>query len=503
MPSMKSTLERVGRWTELGEGNEVPAGKRKRLQASRLREAIVWFATFLLLAAGLVGLTITTSTAWHGLNLSEHGRPQSAMPIASFSSSTPNATLLPLPSSKYTECPTETYDDLLVTVKTGASIVYQRALVHLQTTLRCLPHKLLVSDIEMDIGPFHFVDVIKDLDADTLSHPEFEFYHQLQQAHANHDDIANVGSRSRAWDLDRFKFVPMVWRAWQQRRPSTMWFVFMEADSLIDWTNLRILLDSKDANQPLLFGAPVWINDIPFAHGGSGFILSRAAMEDSVGKSPEAWLQKWGPEALRECCGDFLLGRALRSFGINMTAIYPLLQGDPPQLAPTIPDLWCRPVVTMHHVTARQVASYWTVAEEMRQNMERGVRNTSLLWRDMFTLFIEQNLKEVRLDWDNMSLDWEYSVEKNGLLPSSEEELEARSSAGGCQKRCQAEDECRQWSHRTNVCKMSRSVRGGNPVPKPAHEMQNQNWVSGWMLDRIQTFKRQHAVCPDGADWHT
>lgn len=269
---------------------------------------------------------------------------------------------------------TNSTDDLLVTVKTGASVLYQRALVHLDTTLHCVPHTLVVSDMDVDVGRVHAVDVIKDLGdpKQTLRLQDYEAYREQQDLARNHRNMDRIVANHDAWDLDKYKFIPMLYRAWKAKQPDTKWFVFMEADTLIEWDNLRVFLDRHDAREELYLGAPVWINDEILAHGGSGFILSLAAMDTAVGSNPEAWLQSWGPRAQDECCGDYLLARALKSFNITLTGAWPLVQGDPPQLAPVLPEFWCRPVVTMHHVSTQQIADIWSVAQEHELRWRRS-----------------------------------------------------------------------------------------------------------------------------------
>lgn len=521
-PIRSKTWEKEGETTILinDDRQELPK-KAPRMTAG---QACLWILTFLILCSGLIGLVAQSSVTWRGimqpLEQDQHLAIPTTSPAGLVSSwKSTNETITtptepsqtPISTSSLTQSNTKEipcipglYDDMLVVIKTGASVMYDRALVHIHTTLRCIPHTLLISDAEMDIGKYHFVDVIQDLDPETLAHEQLEFYRLQQSALRKNEDLGALGQRSKgkAWDLDKFKFIPMVKRAWEARLPQTKWFIFLEADSLVDWANMKIMLDATDPDKPWYLGAPSWINDNIFAHGGSGMVVSLAAMSQSVGKSTKEWMKQWGSAALNECCGDYLLSRAFKSFGINVTSAYPLLQGDNVALAPLMPDLWCRPVVTMHHVKPIHVASYWALAEYSMQQVAEGKRNHSLLWRDIYTIFVEPGMQQYKLDWDNMSLDWEFSFAKHN--EGSEEEKNAFASPGGCEAMCRRENECRQWSHFGMTCKMSRAVRAGQAVKreKGSNVLFSQtNHISGWMLDRIDTYKKQHAICENGANF--
>lgn len=444
------------------------------------RGLTVFMAVVLLLCAGALTFFSNHPTTWH--------------PLSGNNKEVVHAKL----TKVRPPCSTADNEDLLVIVKTGSSVMYERALVHLQTTLECIPHRLLVSDVDADVGPFHFVDVIKELDEWTLQRKEFEAYRRLKEAQQNNDDhdFKSVGE-TLGWDLDKHKFIPMVYRAWQERIvEKTKWFVFIEADTLVDWANLRTLLDNSTSSEPLYYGAPVFIDGFAFGHGGSGVVLSHQAMQQSVGKAPKEWLSKWGPKAIEECCGDFLLAQALRSYDVNLTGANPIFQGSPPNLAPILPELWCRPVVTMHHVSQRQVAAYWGAQRAYTGN------HTSLLWNDVFDTFVEPNLRPYRLDWDNLSGDWTFSKEK---LNDDAEALEvaAVASPGGCERMCLKERECLQWSHHGLMCMMDRKVRAGRPSPKRMPTQPDDKWISGWMLDRIKAVKFEAtAKCQrEGVSW--
>ena len=128
-------------------------------------------------------------------------------------------------------------------------------------------------------------------------------------------------SGDKGWRLDRYKFLPMVEQA-KAANPTAEWFVFLETDTYFFWDNLFRLLDQFDPSSPLYFGLPspgFWLEGerrVWFGYGGSGFVLSRAAVEKLTarniglyGEYLEPSLSERYMEVVdRDCCGDWSLG---------------------------------------------------------------------------------------------------------------------------------------------------------------------------------------------------
>lgn len=122
----------------------------------------------------------------------------------------------------------------------------------------------------------------------------------------------------------------------------------------------------------------------------------------------------------------------------------------------------------------------------------------------MYRVFVQPNIKQFRLDWDNGSNDWTFS----GSDPEENSDSDAWHSPSLCEKQCRSEPDCMQWSHRGRTCKMGRNVRLGDPVDPHAGHMDerskkdaDQHWVSGWILDRISDYEREHESCENGPNW--
>ncbi|EKG20310.1 hypothetical protein MPH_02428 [Macrophomina phaseolina MS6] len=175
---------------------------------------------------------------------------------------------------------------VFVVLKTGATESQIKLPVHLATTLRCTPHYAIYSDLDEDIATVPIYDVFAGVpDSLKSASPDFAFYHlqhSWRRAGLNISAIALASSdmRGAAWTLDKWKFLPLMLRALADAPLSTPWFLFIEADTGIVWTNTLRWLQRLDARQALYFGGQNWLADdiFPFGHGGTGVVLSRPAL---------------------------------------------------------------------------------------------------------------------------------------------------------------------------------------------------------------------------------
>ncbi|OJD39770.1 glycosyltransferase family 31 protein [Diplodia corticola] len=149
-------------------------------------------------------------------------------------------------------------DDILVVLKTGATEAHAKLPIHFSTTLHCAPHYALFSDLDDTIAGHPVHDTLADVPAAVQSaHPDaFAFYHQLrawQRAGVNITAKASSDPslHQKAWDLDKWKFLPLMQKALAAAPgPHTKWFVFIEADTALMWSNLLRWLPRLDASKP-------------------------------------------------------------------------------------------------------------------------------------------------------------------------------------------------------------------------------------------------------------
>ncbi|KAI8940981.1 hypothetical protein NX059_002231 [Plenodomus lindquistii] len=373
-------------------------------------------------------------------------------------------------------CPTSPIiDDILVVLRTGATEIHDKLPIHLNTTLRCVPDLVIYSDYAESIAdhPVHdvFASVSKTLIA---QEPDFAHYRHLQQ---NGRDGLNTttphlgsgpsGSENPAWKLDRFKFLPMMEEALRYRENAS-WYVFVEADTYLLWDSLLPYLAGYNATEAIYLGRQMAIGDVIFGHGGSGFMLSNAAMRTVV-EYRNAHLEECDRFTVEQWAGDMVLGKVLSDAGIKMTWGWPHLEGNSVSFldfndTQNQRTPWCYAPVTYHHMQPKDVEDLFAFEQTWRKN------NTAvLLYKDVFREFLLPKFGEEVEGWDNLAAETE-----------PKEEPFKMGSVEECRRKCEDEPTCMQYSYEAGNCSVASRVRHGQD-PKAGEEAIR----SGWMVDRI------------------
>lgn len=141
----------------------------------------------------------------------------------------------------------------MLIMKTGASVIDARLPVHLNTTLPHAKHLLIFSSMNQTFGGYPVQDILPSVSQQWRDHhKDFEVYRELQKLVGLEDAteaIAELASH-KAWDLDKWKFMPMVFEAYRQAADEVEWFVMMEADTSLSWTNMIWWLGGLDPRKP-------------------------------------------------------------------------------------------------------------------------------------------------------------------------------------------------------------------------------------------------------------
>lgn len=149
-------------------------------------------------------------------------------------------------------------EDVLVIMKTGATEAREKLPAHFNSTFRCTPHYAIFSDLEEEIHGHAIHDTLDEIPEDTKQgNPEFRFYDKMRELRADGINLGELGNedvRHAAWDLDKWKFLPLMKKALETRSESK-WFVFIEADTYIVWSNLLQWLKLFDHTQPYYIGS--------------------------------------------------------------------------------------------------------------------------------------------------------------------------------------------------------------------------------------------------------
>jgi hypothetical protein len=282
------------------------------------------------------------------------------------------------------ELPCNTFpgaNNTLVILKTGSTELQDKLPVHLDTTLRCYPHSVIFSDLAETFQGYPILDALEDVDPEIKqNHDEFALYRRLQQGgRASLDQLELSGPSSSSqgssgkpqnpgWKLDKWKFLPMV-RKTLAMYPDMHWYVFVETDTYIFWSTLLAFLATKDWTKPHYMGAEMQIGDIVFAHGGTGYAVSRTALEMVVKHYVEN-KKEWETFTANHWAGDCVLGKAFKDAGSPLAFEWPIWQGDDignmnyDRTNSHDRSLWCYPTVSYHHLSPIVIRDLWGFEQE-------------------------------------------------------------------------------------------------------------------------------------------
>lgn len=260
-------------------------------------------------------------------------------------------------------------ENITVVMRTGATEAYRKLPIQLLTIFRCFePEDLLIySDAEDEIGSFKIIDILSNIpDSEKESNEDFDVYYDIQKWKASRKDFEHFPKEGsdghpddpKAWTLDKYKFIYMLEQSYHER-PDSKWFVFTEADTYFFWSNLLLWLQNLDSSKELYLGSEAQIDDIGFGHGGSGFIMSKPALE-KVFEHERGVAATWDETMKEECCGDFVVALLMEEVGINVTNSWPMLNGEYPDTMEFGPEKgWCEPAITMHHIPPAVITGVW------------------------------------------------------------------------------------------------------------------------------------------------
>ncbi len=251
----------------------------------------------------------------------------------------------------------EGIEKVLLIMKTGATEALDKLPIHLMTTLPHVPNLLIFSDAEQRIGDYDVYDALEGYSEEMMKEKDdFKLYRHLKEYLPLGQDPKRLKLQG-GWELDKWKFIHILSKTYKAR-PDLEWYLFMEADSYVIWPNLLRWLKDFDYNQTFYLGSPSYLGNLLFAHGGTGYIISNAAMRTTVGKDPDIG-NKYIEDTSHTCCGDGIVAKALLDNGVTLTSSWPRLNGEPPYLIPFSEEQWCSPVVTFHHMLPIDVELMW------------------------------------------------------------------------------------------------------------------------------------------------
>ncbi|CZT52712.1 uncharacterized protein RSE6_14072 [Rhynchosporium secalis] len=377
-----------------------------------------------------------------------------------------------------TECEGLTgFDRIVIVVKTGATEASKKVPTQLRTSLRCAPNVYVFSDMAQTIGKTRVYDSLDSTAPSVMdANEEFDLYRKQQELRdpqkimTELSDMRIPGTNElAAWVLDKYKNMHIVEKVWDLK-PEMDWYLHIDADTYVMWSSLITWIQRLDPSKNTYLGSVALINDLPFAHGGSGYLMSREAMRTfAVTNNGTAAI--WDSKLRKECCGDWALAQALKAQNIPVINTWPTINGETQSTIPFAEDHWCQPLVTLHHVSpaeAEQLGSF----EAKRKDKSKPVTYEEL-FKDLVSDLIPDNLK----DWDNLS--------KDGIILNI-------ASADACKHACQSKPDCLQSRYDGVECVIGTDhfAFGQKHDPKDGKK-----WESSWNKTRIADWARSHQPC--------
>lgn len=392
-------------------------------------------------------------------------------------------------------CPqSDLFDDILVIFRTGATESLEKVPVHLHTTLRCVPHFTIVSDMEEEIEGHAVHNVLKDVSEETRqNHDDFKLYNHLQKhgrsGLPSQPVLTSLSGSSKGdylqtdkpgWALDKWKFLPMIDHA-LNTKPDAKWYVFTEPDTYLEFHNLLTYLATFDERKEYYIGKHLFINDIAFAYGGAGFALSAPAMRKIAAKRSSR-ISEYETFTRDHWVGDCALGKVAEDAQIPLHRAFPHFQGDSPAtLDPATEkidrDLWCYPAITYHHVSPGEISELWAFEQDWYARHDIALRH-----RDIFMELVRPKIDTEVKSWNNMADEKEYNAHDHSASSNSLER-NAWKSFSHCRELCESQEGCMQFSFDAGSCGISSKFHLG--YARPGDRIK-----SGWMLDRVDDLFR-------------
>lgn len=233
-------------------------------------------------------------------------------------------------------------DRVTIVLKMGAAQSDTELPIFLNRLGRCKTDLLIFSDRKDTYNGFEIADALAHLRPEyKFKNADFDVYDRIQAGNVSQ------AKSEEGWRLDKYKFLPMIeWTSYM--RPDSQWYVFIELDTYINYDNLYRFLVSFNPKTAYYFGSPVWPKKkTVFAHGGSGFILSRAALDKIIALGRMFGENKhfpgthfFGVDMKKQCCGDEVLAQVLKKSGVPLRGYWPMFNGEKPSTIRFTAEQW-------------------------------------------------------------------------------------------------------------------------------------------------------------------
>jgi hypothetical protein len=417
--------------------------------------------------------------------------------------------------------------NVMVIFRTSKAEITEKLPAHIKGLLTCVPNFAIFSDHAGEIEGITVHNALDSIGSETKrTHDEFREYQII------HADSEHKPDKGKTKNLDKWKFLPMVYKAYHLN-PSARFYVFIEADTSLSWTNLLQWVDRLDYRIPYYSGAPTILNSIHLAQRGAGILLSQGALRRYAKSYDELYTSKWEPALGKGCCGDLALATALADAHVEFYASWPLLQAETPASLDFTQKNWCVPAVSWHHTNGALLEDLWTAQKNWTATHGWS---TPFLFRDAFDMFVMPHIEADKNAWDNLAQDAKVVApagrqkelkddeerrkkqkeeqddkKKGSIMPGTTQfpdpphhrrddpnpppkELDwdklaatypdAANSPSACARTCELARECVQWRYKDagdGECHLGKVLRLGREAGE-----KDEKWSSGWMVERVE-----------------
>lgn len=367
--------------------------------------------------------------------------------------------------------PKDLLNDIQIVVKTGIG-ERNKLEALLDTFGSCIDNILIMSDVADTVRGHRVHDVLAELPKSYAEdNPDWKAYKTQRAAFASGK---TVDKSAEGWKLDRFKFLPMIEKAFQLH-PNAKWYVFIETDTYHFWDTLFRVLGGMDPTKRHYMGTAVPAADnVWFAYGGAGFVLSGALVQDmNLGRTEEGKMSsKYSDLVKGDCCGDTSLAYSLyREFEVRVQNLHPTFSGDEPPWLEVDRPRRCVPLLALHRVQPEKMRELWRW-ERCRRESKHPLTYLDMLEFNLAPVI--GSAGSVRTYWDNGA---------NFAQP------EHNSTAEACFRACEASDSCLQATWFENVCQHAAFARPGSKVENAMRSMWNMKNLEklGWRPGLVNT----------------
>ncbi|KAJ0326649.1 hypothetical protein COL5a_006837 [Colletotrichum fioriniae] len=202
--------------------------------------------------------------------------------------------------------------NILVIMKTGATESFDKVPTQLMTMLKCLPEYFIFSDLDQTVANYHIRDSLDKVLPEAMEgNQDFDLYRRQKACQADQQSCNKLAvSKDEGWNLDKYKNVHIAEKTYRMR-PNYDWYIYIDADTYVLWPTLVQWLKNLNPKNKHYLGSVTMIRNFVFGHGGSGYIVSQAAMHDMIADHEDVG-NKWDVRASKECCGDYIFALAMK-----------------------------------------------------------------------------------------------------------------------------------------------------------------------------------------------